>query len=64
MRSLFETIIGKPGSTYAIVRGRNPYGEYVVTLYLFNLRTRLIIGTYYSDDLTDACMTALDMTKH
>ena len=58
MRTLFETLSN--GLQYAKVVGRNTYGEYVVKHY-----GRQVIGpdaTYYTDDLEDACNTAIVMT--
>jgi hypothetical protein len=68
MKPIFETFTNSAGQ-FAVARGRNTEGEYVVTLYAMPSVTRFrafrrprAISTYFTDDHADACGTAIAMT--
>ena len=59
MKIVYETKMHE--GMYAVVRGKNEYGEYVATLYNGNLsrgHRRAVATSYHTDDLEDACHTA------
>ena len=62
MKNLFVTLENANGDV-ATVRGKNEHGEYVVTFnkttYYPNRMVTRIDGTYYTNDLEDACHTAI-----
>lgn len=66
MRTLFETLL--KNNAYCVVRGKNPVGEYEATLYRYvanhhGQRCAVKETTYYTEDLDDACGTAISMSN-
>jgi hypothetical protein len=63
MRILFQTLPNGFGE-YAIVRGKNMHGEYVVSLYVVAIARHVKPrAEYFTNDYDDACATALHMTR-